>query len=94
MNTIHDTGFGTSELAQRAKAFYETHVAPTLTDADYGKHLSIDLDTGVFVLDADHYRCGVQIVAQNPGGHNRYGARIGFRTAINAYGARTVGGKP
>lgn len=41
MNTINETGFGDSELAQKAKAFYEQNVAPHLTDADYGKFLSI-----------------------------------------------------
>ena len=90
MNTVHETGFGDSELAKRAKAFYETHVAPTLTDADYGKCLSIDLDTGNFVLDANEFQCAVKIIAQNPGGRNRYCVKIGCQTSANSLGSRRV----
>ena len=87
MNTINETGFGDSELAQRARAFYETHVAPTLTDADYGKFLVIDTDTQFFALDADDYKAAVQAVAQNPTGRNRFCVRVGHRAASNAYGS-------
>ena len=85
MNTIHDTGFGDSELAQKARAFYEQHVAPKLTEADFGKYLIIDTDTENYVLDSDDYQAAVRAVQQNPGGRNRFCVRIGHRTASNSY---------
>ncbi|MBC8141965.1 MAG: hypothetical protein H7Y38_11045 [Armatimonadetes bacterium] len=88
MNTIYETGFGNSELAQKAKAIYDTEIAPTLTDADLNKFLVIDTDTQYFVLDSDDYQAAVKAVAQNPTGRSRFCVRIGRTTANHAYGTR------
>ncbi len=85
MNTIHDTGFGDTDLERDAKAIFDTQIAPTLTDSDIGKYLIIDTDTRYFVLDSDDYRAAVQAVGQNPGGRNRYCVRVGYRTATKSY---------
>ncbi|MBC7805148.1 MAG: hypothetical protein H7145_03255 [Akkermansiaceae bacterium] len=62
MNTIHDTGFGDTDLERNAKAIFDAQIAPTLTDSDVGKYLIIDTDTRYFVLDSDDYRAAVQAV--------------------------------
>ena len=54
-NTIHETGFGDSELGRKAKALYERNIAPTLTESDIGKYLVIDTETGDYELDSNNY---------------------------------------
>lgn len=93
MNTIHDTGFGESELAQKAKVFYEQRIVPTLTDADYGKYLVIDTETGDFEIDADSYQASHRAYLKRPGARTRFGVRVGFAAAISTCGVQKPRGQ-
>ncbi len=81
MNTIHDTGFGDSDMRRRAEHLFTTVVALTLTDADVGNYLVIDTETGDYEIDADNYAASHRALQKRPEARTRYGARIGFRTA-------------
>ena len=81
MNTIYETGFGDSDMGHRAKHLFETLVVPSLTDADVGKYLGIDTETGDSEIDADNYTVSRRASQKRPEARTRYGARIGFRAA-------------
>lgn len=84
MNTIHDTGFGDTDLERGAKAIFDAKIAPTLTQSDIGKYLVIDTETGDYVIDTDQYQASRRAYDRRPGARTRFGVRIGFRTAISA----------
>jgi len=87
-NTIYETGFGSSELGQKAKALYERNIAPTLTEADFGKYLVIDTETGDYELDSSDYAASHRAFLKRPGVRTRYGARIGYRAVYNSWRVR------
>lgn len=93
MSAIYDTGFGDSELAQKAKVLYEQRIAPTLTDADFSKYLVIDTETGDYELDRDSYHASHRTYLKRPGVRTRFGVRVGFAAAVSTCGVQTPRGQ-
>lgn len=71
------TGFGQSELGQKAKAIYQDNIASRLTSDDKGKFLVIDTETGEYEIDIDNYQASFRAYQKNPGARNRYCVRVG-----------------
>ena len=86
MNTIHDTGFGDSEMGQKARAWFEERIAATLTEGDIGKHLVIDTETGDYELDVNKYEASNRAYRKRPEARTRYGVKLGYRAASTTVG--------
>jgi hypothetical protein len=80
---MDETGFGNGKLSDKARAIYEMRIAPTLTEADYGKYIVIDTETGEYEIDANHYAAAQRAILKRPDARTRIGARIGFRAVYN-----------
>ena len=55
------------ELARLGSEAYERHVKPTLTPADDGKLVAIDVRSGSFEIDEDDYAAVARLQARIPG---------------------------
>jgi hypothetical protein len=55
------------EVARLGTEIFERRVRPTLTPADDGKYVAIDLATEEYKIDADDYAAVMSLHAQHPG---------------------------
>ena len=74
------TGFGDSEIAQKAKAIYESSIRAKVEPEHIGKYLVIDVETGEWDMDADDYAASLRMFDKKPEGR-RFAVRIGHRAA-------------
>ena len=67
------------EFAQRGQALYEEKVCPHVTEADRGKFVAIDIETGDYEIDADDYAATERLLQRRPAPQTWLG-RVGQRT--------------
>lgn len=72
--------YSPDEFAQRGRIFYEQKVEPYVTKADDGKFVAIDIETGVFEIDADDYTATERLSQRQPDAQI-WLCRVGQRTA-------------
>ena len=67
------------EIAARAKALYEKDIRAKVEADNKGKYLVIDIETGDYEIDRDHFAASKRAVEKHPDGA-RFAMRIGYRT--------------
>ncbi|MEI6433126.1 MAG: hypothetical protein WCP07_13155 [bacterium] len=77
---VATTGFGDSEIAQKAKAIYESSIRAKVEPEHIGKFLVIDVETGEWDMDADDYAASFRMYHKKPQG-KRFAVRIGHRAS-------------
>lgn len=65
-------------VAERGQSIYNETIRPHLTDADKGKYLIIDVETGEWVLGEDDEKASHE-ARERFGKRLKYGMRIGHR---------------
>lgn len=78
--------YGKEEFARRGDALYEKNVRPQLKPADEGKFAAIDIDSGMFEIDADELKAGNRLRARIPEAQI-WMVRVGQRS-VHRIGAR------
>ena len=68
------------EMAERGEKIYRERIRPTLTEADIGKFVTIDINSGDYEIDADDISGGLALRARTPGSCY-YGLRVGYSVA-------------
>ena len=68
------------EFAQRGHALYAQDIAPQLTEADAGKFVAIDIESGAYEVDMDDYTVTARLRQRVPTAQMRL-ARVGHPTA-------------
>jgi hypothetical protein len=79
--------FSKEEFARRGDAIYEREIAPKLEQANRGKFVSIDIESGAFEIDDDELAATRRLRARLPD------AQIWFRR-IGSKFARRFGPRP
>ncbi len=70
--------FSTHEIVERGKAIYEQQIrAKVGTEANRGKFLIIDIETGEYEMDDDEIAASQRAHARHPGGA-LFGMRVGY----------------
>ena len=70
------------EIVQRGEEWYVQHIqAQVETEANIGKFISIDIETGEYAVDADPVAAGLRVQAKHPDAAI-YGKRIGYNAAF------------
>ncbi len=54
------------EFARRGREVYERDIRPRLSPADTGKYAAVDLESGVFEVDADDFTATERVLERNP----------------------------
>ena len=74
------------EFARRGDAIYERDILPVVTDADKGKFVAIDIETGAYEIDEDELAASDRLLARVPDAQtwlckvgSRYAHRFGPR---------------
>jgi hypothetical protein len=81
--------YSSVEITRRGKQLYEQRIRSVVeTDANIGKIVSIDIETGDYEIGDDLISTGDRLFARHPGAA-LYGARIGFN-AVYAVGGSLV----
>ena len=76
------------ETARRGGEIYERDIRPTLAEDQHGHYVSIDIDSGCWVI-ADTLRAAIdELYAQRPEATDVWSLRVGYRTL------RHFGGRP
>ena len=76
------------EIGKRGQEIYENKLrARVETPENFGKIISIDIDTGDYEIDDDLIKAGDRLLARHPGA-SLYGARIGYDAVYAIGGAR------
>ena len=65
------------EMAERGEKIYRERIRPMLTEADIGKFVHIDLNSGDYEIDADDISGDLKLRARKPGSRY-YGLRVGY----------------
>ena len=68
------------EMAHWGEKIYRERIRPTLTDADIGKFVHIDLNSGDYEIDHDDIAGDLKLRARKPGSRY-YGLRVGYTAA-------------
>ena len=81
--------YSPTEFAKRGRTFYDQKVHPHVTEADEGKFVAIDIETGVYEIDSDDYTATERLLRRQPTTQIWLG-RVGQRTAyrIGCYPSR------
>jgi hypothetical protein len=59
--------YSREEFARRGDEIYENRVLPRVGNADQGKFVVIDIETGDFEMDRDELAASDRLLARNPG---------------------------
>jgi len=88
-------GLSPDEIARRGERIYEERLRAQLEPGDNGKFIVIDVETGLYEVDADHLAASDRAAAKRPPGGGAapfYAARIGSRT-LGRIGGRGMMGR-
>ena len=77
--------YSATEFAQRGQTLYEQKVRPVLTDADEGKFVAIDIETGAYEVDPDDYLATERLLRRQPNAQI-WLCRVGDRTTYRIGG--------
>jgi hypothetical protein len=72
--------FTATEIAARGEELYKQRIAKYLSDADRGKFLVIDIETGEYEIAEDDLTATKRVLLKRPDAVT-YGVRIGYPTA-------------
>lgn len=78
--------YSKEEFARRGDAIYEKDVRPQLKPTDEGKFAAIDIDSGIYEIDADELKAGNRLRARIPEAQI-WMVRVGHRS-VHRIGAR------
>ncbi|MGH2598898.1 MAG: hypothetical protein ACRDJ9_05870 [Dehalococcoidia bacterium] len=81
--------YSAEEIAERGEALYGERIARQLSQADHGRFLVIDIETGEYEVDDDDLPATERMLAKRPAAVT-YGLRIGYATAYRL-GAGSAG---
>src|SRR5713101_1693801 len=90
--TMPHPRYGGDEIARRGQELYEQSIRNQVeTEANIGKIISIDIESGDYEIDNDLVAAGKRLLARHPGAA-LYGKRIGYNAvyALGASGARAA----
>ena len=71
---------GPEERAAFAETFYREKIRPTLTEADIGKFVIIDINSGEYEIDEDDITADERLQARRPDAFG-YIMRVGYSAA-------------
>ena len=73
-----------ADIAERAERIYREKIRPLLTDADKGKYLTINVETGTYEMDTDSF-AGSLRAWENAGRKSGvlFTMRVGYRAAAS-----------
>jgi hypothetical protein len=80
------------EFALRGDAIYENNIRPQLSADDEGKFVAIDIEKGVYEIDADEREAGEKLRARIPDAQI-WMVRVGSRS-VHRFGGRARGDMP
>ncbi len=81
--------YAEDEVQRRGRELYECSIrAQVETEANIGKIVSIDIETGDYEIDADLLAAGDRLLARHPDAAI-WGERIGYDAVYAVGGART-----
>ena len=69
-----------AEVCAQGEKIYRECIRPTLTEADIGIFVTIDINSGDYEIDADDISGGLKLRARTPGS-SYYGLRVGYSAA-------------
>jgi len=78
--------YSKDEFARRGDAIYKKDVRPQLPPDDVGKFAAIDIESGMFEVDADELRACRKLRARIPDAQI-WMVRVGYR-AVHRFGGR------
>ena len=58
--------YSKEEFARRGQEIYEQDIQPRLDPSDEGKFVAIDIETGMYEVDADDYTATERLLRRNP----------------------------
>jgi hypothetical protein len=73
------TAYDPDTLARRGRALYDRDIRDKVEDAERGKYLVLDVETGDFELDQDHLTASDRMAARHPG-KPLFSVRVGYPT--------------
>jgi len=71
--------YSKEEFARRGDAMYEKNVRPHLKAEDEGQFAALDIDSGLYEIDADELKAGNRLRARIPEAQI-WMVRVGFRS--------------
>ncbi|MCZ6678370.1 MAG: hypothetical protein O7E52_14105 [Candidatus Poribacteria bacterium] len=86
--TVGHPRYATEEIAARAKALYEQEIRAKVEPNNKGKYIVIDIETGEYEIDENHFAGSRRAAEKHPGGA-RFAMRIGYQ-AMGRIGAKFV----
>lgn len=92
MKNMNTTRPSTDEIVRRGQQIYESRIRATVEREHFGEYLVLDVETGEYEIDKDHFAASKRAAAKRPDGL-RYALRIGYRTA-GRIGARSRTASP
>ena len=86
--TVGHPHYTAEEIAVRAKILYEQDIRAKVEANNKGKYLVIDIETGDYEIDEDHFAASKRAAEKHPDGA-RFAMRIGYQ-AMGRIGTRFV----
>ena len=69
--------YAPEEISARGEAIYMERIFPTLGESETGKHVSIEIESGDYEIDADQINAMLRIRERRPEGVY-FGVRVGY----------------
>ena len=86
--TVGHPRYTAEEIVARAKALYEQEIRAKVEADNKGKYLVIDIETGDYEIDEDHFAASRRAAEKHPDGA-RFAMKIGYQT-MGRIGAKFV----
>ena len=80
------------EIARLGKDIYEREIRPEVEAEHHGEYIVIDVETGEYEIDLDHFAASQRAYDKNPDGA-RFAMRIGY-SAMGRIGSAAVSDRP
>lgn len=58
--------YSKEEFSRRGEEVFASQVRPNLTESDRGKFAAVDIETGLYEVDADDYAATERLLARKP----------------------------